>query len=57
MIWRRSFLAAATVLAAPALVQTADRRVLGFVPHADLAVLNPLWSNGLVNPQPCAAAG
>ncbi len=39
---RRSFLAAAGLLATPALAQPA--RVLKFVPEADLAVLDPIWT-------------
>ena len=38
----------ATVLAAPALMAAGERRTLRFVPHADLAVLDPLWTNALV---------
>lgn len=49
MVRRRSFLAtAAMALATPSLVGATERRVLRFVPHADLAVLDPLWSNALV---------
>ena len=49
MVRRRSFLAtAAMALATPSLVGAAQQRVLRFVPHADLAVLDPLWSNALV---------
>ena len=42
---RRGFLAAAAaVLAAPRLGRAAERRVLRFVPQADLAVLDPIWT-------------
>jgi peptide/nickel transport system substrate-binding protein len=47
---RRHFLttAAAAVLAAPGLARAANQRVLKFVPHADLAVLDPMWTTATV---------
>ncbi len=50
---RRSFIAAgvaasAAALAAPALVQAQDRRVLRFIPQADLTVLDPMWTTAYV---------
>jgi peptide/nickel transport system substrate-binding protein len=42
---RRGFLAGtAAVLASPAVVRAQARRVLRFVPQADLAVLDPIWT-------------
>jgi peptide/nickel transport system substrate-binding protein len=42
---RRSFLASGlATLAAPALAATPGSRVLKFIPQADLAVLDPIWS-------------
>ena len=42
---RRTFLAsAAAVLAAPAIVRGEASQVLKFVPQADLAVLDPVWT-------------
>jgi peptide/nickel transport system substrate-binding protein len=42
---RRAFLAsAATALAAPAIARDAASSVLTFVPQADLAVLDPIWT-------------
>ncbi|HEY7579316.1 MAG TPA: ABC transporter substrate-binding protein, partial [Acetobacteraceae bacterium] len=42
---RRAFLAsAATALAAPAIARGAASSVLTFVPQADLAVLDPIWT-------------
>ena len=44
---RRSFIAAsAAALAAPALAQAT--RVLRFIPHADLTVLDPMWTTAYV---------
>jgi len=51
MIRRRSLLAAAaatTTLTRPALAAPGDRRVLKFVPQADLALLDPIQTTGLV---------
>ena len=42
---RRNFLAAgAAVLAAPSIVAAQGARTLKFVPHADLATLDPVWT-------------
>ena len=42
---RRGFLVGAgAALAAPAVVQAADTRVLRFVPQSDLAVMDPVWT-------------
>ncbi len=43
---RRTFLAAtaSAALASPALAQTEQQRVLKFVPYADLAILDPIWT-------------
>ena len=42
---RRRFLTGtAAMLAAPAIVQAQARRVLKFVPAADLSVLDPVWT-------------
>ena len=50
MLHRRHFLktAAAATLAAPRLARAADQRVLKFVPQADLAVLDPVWTTATV---------
>jgi peptide/nickel transport system substrate-binding protein len=52
MVDRRQFIAAASVLAsglaAPRLAAGADQRVLRFVPHADLAILDPHWNTAYV---------
>lgn len=52
MVDRRQFMfaasAAASALAAPRLAAAADQRVLRFVPHADLAVVDPHWSPAYV---------
>ena len=46
---RRTLLAAAAgVLAAPAIARAEAARVLKFVPQADLAVLDPIWSQAYV---------
>ena len=48
---RRSFLAAATAtatLAAPSLAAPQDARTLRFIPQADLAVLDPMWTTAYV---------
>src|SRR5271157_6130910 len=46
---RRTFLAAAAAtLAAPAVVRAEAARVLKFIPQADLAVLDPLWTTAYV---------
>ena len=46
---RRSFLAgSAAALAAPAIVQAQASRVLRFIPQADLAVLDPIWTTAYV---------
>jgi len=43
---RRQFLAAtAASLAMPAIARAQSSRVLTFVPQADLAVLDPIWTN------------
>ena len=45
MMHRRQFLAtSAAVLAAPAIARGAASQVLKFVPQADLAVLDPVWT-------------
>ena len=50
---RRQVLAgAAAVLAAPALVCGAEARVLRFVPQADLAVLDPVWTTAYQSRDP-----
>jgi peptide/nickel transport system substrate-binding protein len=41
-------LAATSLLAAPRLSAAQGSRVLRFVPHTDLAVLDPLWTNALI---------
>jgi peptide/nickel transport system substrate-binding protein len=49
MLHRRQFLkTAAATLAAPRLARAADQRVLKFVPQADLAVLDPIWTTATV---------
>jgi peptide/nickel transport system substrate-binding protein len=45
---RRQVLAASALLCAPALARAAGPRVLRFVPHTELAVLDPLWTNALI---------
>ncbi|MGG5820045.1 ABC transporter substrate-binding protein [Falsiroseomonas sp. HW251] len=45
---RRAALAVCAVLLAPALVRADRQRVLRFIPHADLAVLDPVWSGAYV---------
>jgi peptide/nickel transport system substrate-binding protein len=50
---RRTFLAAGAglvaPLAAPALVRAAGQRTLKFIPQADLAVLDPIWTTAYVS--------
>jgi peptide/nickel transport system substrate-binding protein len=41
---RRTFLAAAAALASPAIVRAEPERTLRFIPHADLASLDPMWT-------------
>jgi peptide/nickel transport system substrate-binding protein len=41
---RRSFLAGAALLAAPSIARSAGTGVVKFVPEADLAVLDPIWT-------------
>ena len=44
-MYRRTFLAStAAALAAPAIARGATASVLKFVPQADLAVLDPIWT-------------
>jgi peptide/nickel transport system substrate-binding protein len=53
---RRDFLKAATAgslaaaggLAMPRLARAADNKVLRFVPQANLANLDPIWSRGMM---------
>lgn len=49
---RRRFLqvssAGLAALSAPRLGLAADQRVLKFVPHADLSVVDPTWNNAYV---------
>ena len=48
---RRTFLAsalAATAIGAPGLAAPSADRVLKFIPQADLAVLDPIWTTGYV---------
>ncbi len=47
---RRTFIAgvAAATVAAPRLAAAQASRVLRFVPHTELVILDPLWSNALV---------
>src|SRR5215469_17197554 len=40
----KSTLAGATVLAAPQIVRAEVQKTITFVPHADLASLDPLWT-------------
>ena len=50
LLGRRTALAlGATALARPALAQPAGARTLRFVPHANLANLDPVWSTQLVS--------
>jgi len=39
---------AAATLAMPRIASSAEQRVLRFVPHTDLAVLDPTWTNALI---------
>ena len=48
MIRRRTLLATAGAIAAPRLGSGADAKVLRFIPQADLAVLDPVWSTAYV---------
>ena len=49
MMQRRTFLAAAAAtLAAPMLARAQARQVLKFIPQADLAVLDPVWTTAAV---------
>ncbi|MBV8188560.1 MAG: hypothetical protein JO339_15070, partial [Alphaproteobacteria bacterium] len=49
MLTRRSFLAAsAASLAAPAVVRAEAARVLKFIPQADLAIVDPIWTTAYV---------
>ena len=41
---RRALLTTAAALAAPAIVQAEASRTLRFIPHADLASLDPMWT-------------
>ena len=41
---RRTLLAASAALAMPSLARGADARVLRFIPQADVAVLDPIWT-------------
>ena len=45
---RRTLLAAAGPLAAPRLARAAGPQVLRFVPYADLAIIDPIWSTNYV---------
>ncbi len=46
---RRTFIAAAAAsLAAPAIAQPANSRLLRFIPQADLTVLDPMWTTAYV---------
>jgi peptide/nickel transport system substrate-binding protein len=48
-VQRRTFLAAsAATLAAPMLAQAQSQRTLKFIPQADLAVLDPVWTTATV---------
>src|SRR5438034_11648296 len=40
----KSALAGAAVLAAPAIVRAENQKTITFVPHADLASLDPVWT-------------
>ncbi len=49
LITRRTVLAgSAAALAAPALAQTSNSRLLRFIPQADLTVLDPMWTTAYV---------
>jgi peptide/nickel transport system substrate-binding protein len=50
MLSRRSFIAAtgAAALATPSIVRAADRKVIKFIPQADLTVLDPIWTTAYV---------
>ena len=49
MLNRRRFMAVSgAALAAPALAQGANARVLKFIPQADLTVLDPIWTTAYV---------
>jgi peptide/nickel transport system substrate-binding protein len=41
---RRTLLAAAALLAAPRLSRADETRILRFVPYADVAIIDPIWS-------------
>ena len=41
---RRTMLGTAASLAAPGIVQAESARTLRFIPHADLASLDPMWT-------------
>ena len=41
---RRTLLATAAALASPAIVRAESERTLRFIPHADLASLDPMWT-------------
>ena len=41
---RRSLLAASGLLAVPRLARADERRILRFVPYADVAIIDPIWS-------------
>jgi peptide/nickel transport system substrate-binding protein len=43
-ITRRTLLGAAAALAAPAIVRAEAARTLRFIPHADLASIDPIWT-------------
>ena len=46
---RRTFLASATAaLAMPAVTGAAGRKLLKFIPQADLAVIDPIWTTAYV---------
>ena len=48
-ISRRTFMAGtAAALAAPAVAQTSNNRLLRFIPQADLTVLDPMWTTAYV---------
>jgi peptide/nickel transport system substrate-binding protein len=48
MIGRRGFLAGAAALAAPHIMAAAEQRVLKFVPQADLAAVDPVFTSAYV---------
>jgi peptide/nickel transport system substrate-binding protein len=48
MIGRRGFLAGSAALAAPHIVAAAEQRVLKFVPQADLAAVDPVFTSAYV---------